>query len=184
MWFSQSFIFFGFLVIGEEIESKYQKVGKLLSVLTAVTLDPFGYDKNDLVSFHVNDGYVMRRLISLKESWSLYIRDNSQRIAGYHFPCAPSTWRLGVCGNQWQNILRRWKPGTYFNIRSSRLDWEGSGKNTSCAHHLSCSKLIVCRWEMDFIYHASSFPVKVMPVTNIIIIALFLLSPPTYDISH
>lgn len=48
-----SFVFFGFLVAGEEIESTCALVDHgiySVSLIFSSSADPFGYDKNDLVS--------------------------------------------------------------------------------------------------------------------------------------
>lgn len=56
--FLQSFIFFGFLVAGEEIESMYFFSPCFRLALTEVRADPFGYDKNDLNLDHFTNNII------------------------------------------------------------------------------------------------------------------------------
>ncbi|RXW20403.1 hypothetical protein EST38_g5458 [Candolleomyces aberdarensis] len=56
-----SFIFFGFLVAGEEIESRYPFKSYHRAILTRWT-DPFGYDKNDLNLDHFTSKIIRNEL--------------------------------------------------------------------------------------------------------------------------
>lgn len=50
----QSFLFFGFIVAGEEIEGKFPiEPAPLKCLINRLSLDPFGYDTNDLVCVFV-----------------------------------------------------------------------------------------------------------------------------------
>ena len=67
--FIQSFIFFGFMVAGEEIESKYTCFFLRADDEHAFrSLDPFGYDKNDLNLDHFTDNIIREFNLSFESS--------------------------------------------------------------------------------------------------------------------
>jgi putative membrane protein len=56
----QSFIFFGFMVAGEEIESEQCRYSLSAQLKTCQFKDPFGYDKNDLNLDHFTHNIISK----------------------------------------------------------------------------------------------------------------------------
>jgi hypothetical protein len=111
----QSFIFFGFLVAGEEIESKHSFKSLCRAVLTRWA-DPFGYDKNDLVRrIGLSIAYNFLLFLFEIEPGSLHFQDHSyvailrilagcltislcrKRTQGYYVHSSSRSLEMGLC---------------------------------------------------------------------------------------
>lgn len=82
-----AFIFFGFLVAGEEIESEFAHV-HLFKLGAHVLPDPFGYDKNDLNMDHFTNNIIRNELRAITSSappnpthWA-FVQENDLLFAG------------------------------------------------------------------------------------------------------